>query len=55
MSTIARAHRGRAFAFNARGGGAAFCIVIPFISAENVGSDPTPSETTVADDDPEFP
>ncbi len=33
VSTIARAHGGRAFAFNARGGGAAFCIVIPYLSA----------------------
>lgn len=32
VSTIARAHEGRAFAFNATGGGAAFCIVVPFVS-----------------------
>ncbi|HMT49112.1 HAMP domain-containing sensor histidine kinase [Dietzia sp. UBA5065] len=33
VSTIARAHGGRAFAFNAEGGGAAFCIVVPFVPA----------------------
>ncbi|KAA0918642.1 cell wall metabolism sensor histidine kinase WalK [Dietzia sp. ANT_WB102] len=32
VSTIAKAHGGRAFAFNAKGGGAAFCIVIPLIA-----------------------
>lgn len=32
VSTIARAHSGRAFAFNAAGGGAAFCIMVPFMS-----------------------
>ena len=35
VSTIARAHGGRAFAFNASGGGAAFCLVIPFVRAES--------------------
>ena len=34
VSTIARAHGGRTFAFNVRGGGAAFCIVVPFVTAE---------------------
>lgn len=33
VSTIAQAHGGRAFVFNAKGGGAAFCIVVPFIPA----------------------
>ncbi|MFN3601157.1 MAG: hypothetical protein ACK4UY_07195 [Dietzia sp.] len=33
VATIARAHGGRAFAFNAEGGGAAFCIVVPFVAA----------------------
>jgi len=55
VSTIARAHGGRAFAFNARGGGASFCIVIPFISAENVGGDPSSSGAAVAGDDPGAP
>lgn len=32
VSTIARAHDGRAFAYNAVGGGAAFCIVVPFVA-----------------------
>ena len=34
VSTIARAHGGRAFVYNARGGGAAFCIVVPFIAVD---------------------
>lgn len=34
VSTIARAHGGRAFAFNASRGGAAFCMVIPFINGD---------------------
>ncbi|MCT1517051.1 sensor histidine kinase [Dietzia cercidiphylli] len=33
VATIARAHGGRAFAFNAKGGGAAFCIVVPYVPA----------------------
>ena len=33
VATIAQAHGGRAFVYNATGGGAAFCIVVPFITA----------------------
>lgn len=40
VSTIAGAHDGRAFAFNAAGGGAAFCIVVPFVSVPFVPSRP---------------
>jgi len=32
VSSIARAHGGRAFAFNTEGGGAAFCMVVPFVA-----------------------
>lgn len=32
VATIAQSHGGRAFVFNAKGGGAAFCIVVPFIA-----------------------
>jgi two-component system OmpR family sensor kinase len=40
VATIARAHGGRAFVYNAKGGGAVFCIVVPFVAA-------TESETAV--------
>lgn len=33
VATIARAHEGRAFAYNLAGGGADFCIVIPLVPA----------------------
>ncbi|MDV7999701.1 HAMP domain-containing sensor histidine kinase [Rhodococcus sp. IEGM 1408] len=33
VATIAQAHGGRAFVYNAKGGGAAFCIVVPFVAA----------------------
>lgn len=53
VSMIARAHGGRAFAFNARGGGAAFGMVIPYISAD------TPltraSTSSGPDTDPDHP
>ncbi|MFD2392584.1 sensor histidine kinase [Dietzia aerolata] len=51
VSTIARAHGGRAFAFNARGGGAAFCFVIPFIPAENSATDEKVSAPPAVEDD----
>ena len=52
VSTIARAHGGRAFALNARGGGAAFGIVIPYISAgPDTGSGSPTSGATAAEDE----
>lgn len=44
VSTIARAHDGRAFAFNASGGGAAFCIVVPFVT-ETSEAEPAAGES----------
>ena len=51
VSTIARAHSGRAFAFNARGGGAAFCMVIPFVNGENVNGSVSSSVSSINFDD----
>lgn len=52
VSTIARAHGGRAFAFNSRQGGAAFCMVIPFINGDTESEGPAPlSSPGVVDDD----
>lgn len=51
VSTIARAHGGRAFAFNARGGGAAFCMVIPFVDGENTSGSVSSSVSSINFDD----
>lgn len=45
VASIARAHEGRAFAYNAVGGGAAFCIVVPFITPPGMDVTGDPSGT----------
>jgi two-component system OmpR family sensor kinase len=55
VSTIARGHEGRAFAYNRVGGGAAFCIVVPFIrppSRASSGTAGAATPATPAADDP---
>jgi signal transduction histidine kinase len=51
VSTIAGAHGGRAFAFNARGGGAAFCLVIPFVPGGSTADDESSSSASTDIDD----
>lgn len=40
VATIARAHGGRAFAYNSVDGGATFCIVVPFLGEPYTGRGP---------------
>ncbi len=54
VSSIARAHGGRAFAFNTEGGGAAFCMVVPFVAPgeKKLHSGDSGSATTDTADSP---